>query len=125
MVIFIVHRTLLGTAGAAAPELLNAPADATAMAMATDDLLGKRMASSLFFDRGEDEVARKTFGAQREALVQKALGERIKELNKPKDADKKDDGAKPDATPPRHQHRARELAPLYSSGADKHTCSDH
>jgi hypothetical protein len=55
MVIFIVHRTLLGTAGAAAPELLNAPADATAMAMATDDLLGKRMASSLFFDRGEDK----------------------------------------------------------------------
>jgi len=78
-----------------------------------------------YFDRGEDEVARKTFDAQREALVQKALGERIKELNKPKDADKKDDGAKPDATPPRHQHRARELAPLYSSGADKHTCSHH
>ena len=33
-----------------------------------------------YFDRAEDSEARKAFAAQREALVQKALTERLKEL---------------------------------------------
>ena len=51
-----------------------------------------------YFDRAEDAEARKTFAAQREALVQKALTERLKEIGSGKedDSDKKgDDKEKP------------------------------
>ncbi len=42
-----------------------------------------------YFDRAEDAEAQKSFAAQREALVQKALAERVKELAKGKDGEKK------------------------------------
>jgi imidazolonepropionase-like amidohydrolase len=77
-----------------------------------------------YFDRAEDAEARKTVIAQREALIQKALPERMKELGsggKDGDKDKKpeDKEARPTALP---QHRAHELESLYGDGSDKHTC---
>jgi imidazolonepropionase-like amidohydrolase len=50
-----------------------------------------------YFDRAEDAEARKAFAAQREALVQKALIERLKEIGPGKegDSDKKDDKEPP------------------------------
>jgi imidazolonepropionase-like amidohydrolase len=67
-----------------------------------------------YFDRAEDLEARKAFAAQRDALVQKALGERVKELNKPPQGDDK----KP-ADP------ATELRAGYSSARETHSCTDH
>ncbi|MBA2622207.1 MAG: amidohydrolase family protein [Chthoniobacterales bacterium] len=75
-----------------------------------------------YFDRAEDAEARKTFATQREALVQKALTERLKDLGKPKDGDDKKSEDKEANTPPGDAHRAHELAPLYGDGHDKHTC---
>ena len=76
-----------------------------------------------YFDRAEDIEARKGFAAQREALVQKALAERVKELNKPKDDDsKKDQQGDKDSAPkppgPRH-------GSLYGEGHDSETCTAH
>ena len=77
-----------------------------------------------YFDRAEDAEARKAFAAQREALVQKALAERVKELGKPKEGDDKKPDEK-DAKPSlRRSHRAHELAGLYGDGSDKHTCME-
>ncbi len=45
-----------------------------------------------YFDRAEDAEARKAFATQREALVQKALTERVKELGKPKEGEDKKAG---------------------------------
>jgi imidazolonepropionase-like amidohydrolase len=77
-----------------------------------------------YFDRAEDAEARKAFAAQREALIQKALPERMKELaSGGKDSDSKD--KKPEDKPSAHQqHRAHELEGLYGNGSDKHTCTE-
>jgi imidazolonepropionase-like amidohydrolase len=80
-----------------------------------------------YFDRAEDAEARKTFAARREALIQKALPERMKELGSGgKDSDSKD--KKPEdneGKPPAYQqHRAHELESLYGNGSDKHTCTE-
>ncbi len=79
-----------------------------------------------YFDRAEDAEARKTFAAQREALIQKALPERMKELGSGgKDGDSKDKKGDEKEKPPRHeQHRAHELESLYGDGTDKHTCTE-
>src|SRR5438105_2873289 len=79
-----------------------------------------------YFDRAEDAEARKTFAAQREAWIQKALPERMKELSSGgKDGDSKDKKGDEKEKPPRHeQHRAHELESLYGDGADKHTCTE-
>jgi imidazolonepropionase-like amidohydrolase len=78
-----------------------------------------------YFDRAEDAEGRKAFAAQREALVQKALTERLKEIGPGKegDSDKKDDKEPPKISA-QEQHRARELEPIYGSGQDKHTCME-
>jgi len=78
-----------------------------------------------YFDRTEDAEARKAFLAQREALIQKALPERMKELGSggkegdSRDKKPEDKEAKPSAY---SQHRAHELESLYGNGSDKHTC---
>jgi imidazolonepropionase-like amidohydrolase len=79
-----------------------------------------------YFDRAEDTEARKTLIAQREALIQKALPERMKELGSGgKDGDKE---KKPEDKEARSsvlsQHRAHELESLYGNGSDKHTCTE-
>jgi imidazolonepropionase-like amidohydrolase len=80
-----------------------------------------------YFDRADDAEARKTFATQREALIQKALPERMKELaSGGKDGDSKE--KKPDdkeSKPSSHRkHREHELESLYGNGSDKHTCSE-
>ncbi len=78
-----------------------------------------------YFDRAEDTEARKTFTAQREALIQKALPERLKEISSGggKDGDSKD--KKPDDKPTaRPQLRERELDDLYGSATIKHCTED-
>lgn len=80
-----------------------------------------------YFDRADDAEARKSQTAQLEALVQKALAERIKELGKPKDDDSKD--KKPDEKadpkpPPGHEHYGHDLRSVYGSGANGHTCTE-
>jgi imidazolonepropionase-like amidohydrolase len=81
-----------------------------------------------YFDRAEDAEALKTFAAQREALIQKALPERVKELGSGgKDGDSKD--KKPDDKESKHpaayqEHREHELESLYGNGGDKHTCTE-
>ena len=76
-----------------------------------------------YFDRAEDGEGRKMFAAQREALLQKALTERLKEIGPGKegDSDKKDDKEPPKSSA-EQKHRARELEPIYGSGYDKQTC---
>lgn len=81
-----------------------------------------------YFDRAEDAEARKTFTSQREALVQKALSERIKDLAK-KEEEKKDDKTDkdkgpPSKSPPRDRHRLHELELPYGNGHDRHSCQD-
>lgn len=64
-----------------------------------------------YFDRAEDAEAQKQFAVQREALVQKALAERMKELAKGgKDKEKKDDEKKPEGA--------------YRSGTHVHSCME-
>ena len=78
-----------------------------------------------YFDRAEDLEARKAFVAQREALVQKALTERLKELGSGKegDSDKKpEERESPPKISQHENHREHELEGLYGSGQDKHTC---
>jgi imidazolonepropionase-like amidohydrolase len=77
-----------------------------------------------YFDRAEDTEARKALVAQREALIQKALPERMKELTSGgKDSEKKPEDK--DKPPPAYsEHRAHELESLYGNGGDKHTCTE-
>ena len=81
-----------------------------------------------YFDRAEDLEARKAFATQRDALVQKALTERLKELGSAKEgeSDKKPEEKEKEPSPPkhsaRHHQREHELQGLYGSGGDKHTC---
>ena len=81
-----------------------------------------------YFDRAEDMEARKAFAAQREALIQKALPERLKELGAgggkegdSKDKKPEDKEAKPTAHP---QHRANELEGLYGNGGGRDNCTE-
>jgi imidazolonepropionase-like amidohydrolase len=78
-----------------------------------------------YFDRAEDAEARKTAATQREALVQKALVERLKDIGSGKDgdSDKKDDKEPPKMSA-HEKHREHELAPIYGDGFDKHTCME-
>jgi adenine deaminase len=77
-----------------------------------------------YFDRAEDAEAQKIFAAQREALVQKALGERVKDLGKKKDDDTKDKKVADDPAPepPGHEHHRHHS--LYGKGAT-YSCSGH
>ena len=79
-----------------------------------------------YFDRTEDAEGHKTFAAQREALIQKALPERMKELGSGgKEGDSKDKkGDEKEKPPRREEHRAHELESLYGDGSDKHTCME-
>jgi hypothetical protein len=80
-----------------------------------------------YFDRAEDLEARKVFAAQREALVQKALVERLKDIGPAKDGDsdkKGDEKETPTRISAHQQHRDHELAPIYGDGHDKHTCME-
>ncbi|MFZ1219507.1 MAG: amidohydrolase family protein [Chthoniobacterales bacterium] len=78
-----------------------------------------------YFDRGEDAEARKAFAAQREALVQKALVERLKEIGPGKEGDgEKKEDKEPPKISTRQRHRDQELAPIYGDGHDKHTCME-
>src|SRR5436190_1047810 len=78
-----------------------------------------------YFDRAEDAEARKTFATQREALVQKALVERLKEIGPGKEGDgEKKDDKEPPKISAFEKHRADELAPIYGNGGDKHTCME-
>ena len=73
-----------------------------------------------YFDRADDAAARKVFAAQREALVQKALAERVKNLGKESGEKKTDEK---ESKPSREAlARAHELSGLYGDGSDKHTC---
>jgi imidazolonepropionase-like amidohydrolase len=81
-----------------------------------------------YFDRAEDIEARKTFAVQREALIQKVLPERLKELGAgggkegdSKDKKPEDKEAKPTAHP---QHRAHELEGLYGNGGGRDNCTE-
>ena len=77
-----------------------------------------------YFDRAEDMEARKSFATQRDALVQKALAERVKELGKPKDDDsKKDKQGDADAAP--KPPGTRRAGSVYDAGGDRDTCSEH
>jgi imidazolonepropionase-like amidohydrolase len=78
-----------------------------------------------YFDRVEDAEARKSFAAQREALVQKALVERLKEIGggKEGDGEKKDDKEPPKISA-HDLEREKELEPIYGDGHDKHTCME-
>jgi len=78
-----------------------------------------------YFDRAEDAESRKGFSAQREALVQKALVERLKEIGSGKEGDgEKKDDKEPPKISSWEKHRADELAPIYGDGRDKHTCME-
>ena len=62
---------------------------------------------------------------QREALVQKALVERLKEIGPGKDGDgEKKDDKEPPKISAWEKHREHELAPIYGDGSDKHTCME-
>ncbi len=67
-----------------------------------------------YFDRAEDADAQKKFASQREAYVQKALAERVKESGKPKGGDdkKSDDKESP------------KLSDIYGAGGDRYSCSE-
>ncbi len=77
-----------------------------------------------YFDRAEDAEARKTFAAQHQALVQKALPERMKELSSEKQDDSKDKPGEKEKPPAREKHRAHELKSLYGNGRNGHSCTE-
>jgi imidazolonepropionase-like amidohydrolase len=77
-----------------------------------------------YFDRADDAEARKSFAAQREALVQKALAERVKELGKPKEDQSKDDKKSDADSAPKPPGR-RHVGSVYDAGGDRDTCSEH
>lgn len=79
-----------------------------------------------YFDRADDAEARKTVAAQRDALIQKALPERMKELSmSDKDTDAKE--KKPDGAESTHsadpKHRHQQFKSPYSSGSGN-TCTE-
>jgi len=78
-----------------------------------------------YFDRAEDAESRKSFAVHREALVQKALVERLKEIGggKEGDGEKKDDKEPPKISA-HDLEREKELEPIYGDGHDKHTCME-
>jgi imidazolonepropionase-like amidohydrolase len=76
-----------------------------------------------YFDRAEDSEARKAITAQREALIQKALIERMKELGSGGGKDKKPDDKEEKPTTSRLP-RGHELGSLYRKGSDKHSCTE-
>jgi 3-methyladenine DNA glycosylase AlkD len=51
-----------------------------------------------YFDRADEAAAEKNFAAQREALIQKAIGERVKDIGK-RDTDEKKGANDKDTTP--------------------------
>jgi imidazolonepropionase-like amidohydrolase len=71
-----------------------------------------------YFDRVEDAEAQKQFAAQREALVQKALGERVKDLGRPKEEKKQGEAAEDAAPEPPGRSR-------YRAAGEHYSCSDH
>ncbi|MEY2563295.1 MAG: hypothetical protein QOH88_1488 [Verrucomicrobiota bacterium] len=79
-----------------------------------------------YFDRAEDNEARKSLTIQREALIQKALPERMKELGGGgKEGETKDKKPEEKEKPPGlSNHRLHELESLYGNGSDKHTCTE-
>jgi adenine deaminase len=78
-----------------------------------------------YFDRADDVEARKNFAAQREALIQKALPERLKDLEKAKQSEDKKPGDKEAKPPAPPEHHAHEFESLYGSGNDKHSCREN
>lgn len=76
------------------------------------------------FDRVEDAEARKAFASQRQALIQKALPERMKELGSGKEGDSKEKSDDKEKPPAREKHRAHERGSLYGSGRDNHSCTE-
>lgn len=76
-----------------------------------------------YFDRAEDAEARKTVAAQREALIQKALPERMKELGSAGSKDKKPDD-KEEKPPADKLPRVRDLESPYRNASEKHTCTE-
>ena len=76
-----------------------------------------------YFDRAEDAEARKAVAAQREALIQKALPERMKELGSAGSKDKKPDD-KEEKPPADRLHRVRDLESPYRNASDKYTCTE-
>src|SRR3954469_14850278 len=78
-----------------------------------------------YFDRAEDMEARNGFASQREALVQKALVERLKEIGSGKEGDsEKKDEKEPPKMSVHEKHREHELSPIYGDGTDNHTCME-
>ena len=71
-----------------------------------------------YFDRAEDAEARKSLAAQREALVQKALAERVKEIGKPKDDEKK----KGEEKTPSEKEGGEPTSHAYDAGRDHYSC---
>lgn len=76
-----------------------------------------------YFDRADETAARPAFAAQREALVQKALTERLKELGGRNDGADKDGDKSAKKPTTHHADRAQELSAIYGNGSDRHTCS--
>lgn len=76
-----------------------------------------------YFDRVEDAEARKTFASQHQALVQKALPERMKELSSGKEGDSKEKSDDKEKPPSREKHRAHEIDLLYGNGK-QHSCTE-
>lgn len=88
-----------------------------------------------YFDYSRDQQARKEIASLREALIQKALPERRKEMSNADDKKDDADGKKPDDARQnipgeftrmllhREIHRALEHEGLYQDGQDRHNCS--
>jgi imidazolonepropionase-like amidohydrolase len=72
-----------------------------------------------YFDRAEDAEARKGFAAQREALVQKALAERVKEIGKPREDEKKKDREEKTPSEKEGEEPTRDA---YNDGRDQYSC---
>lgn len=71
-----------------------------------------------YFDRAEDAEMRKGIAAQREALVQKALTERVKDIGKPKEDEKKKD--EDEKTPT--EKEGEPTSDAYDDGGDDYSC---
>lgn len=78
-----------------------------------------------YFDRAEDAEAQTSFAAQREALIQKALGERLKDFGEKESDDKKAASDKETKPPPGAESaRSSAFAPLYHDGSGRYTCTE-
>ena len=76
-----------------------------------------------YFDRADDTEARKSVATQRDALIQKALPERLKEIatgGGDESGEAKPDGKQP---PSPHHSATHALTGLYGHG-DQHTCTE-